>query len=831
MNLYNEITGSILIIFKIIFLLSFILLVNQINKCNNNLLKTKLRNKILNLEINNKYKLKDFNYILNYRGSAIEPEWEWVKNISFVYTWVDGSDINLSYIKSKYNGGERKATSRDRSADELLYSLRSLKKYLPWHMGTIFIITDNQIPKWLNIDNKKIKIINHEEIIPKYINPTFDSSTIECFLDKIPGIGEIFIYLNDDFFFNNFVHPAFFFTSETFYPKIFRSNEEIINKTLVKKLIEENNIHYIYRASVYFTYKIIKEHFDNNFTYYHLAHSAYICYKSLFEPFRNYFYEELKVVFSHRFRCAYKPVTLYLYQMLLLYANGNLPFNSTDYYKNKLYEFRNKYLLGNSSLINYTFEIIPEKITRLFVKFSSVNDVSKSNYNNFNYFMNNNNILIYNINDKYNSSQSLYEFTQYMMIRYPESNIFEKENYVNLEKKYYNKLQFVNEINIDNKDYYNKDKEDNIFHKLFFNRKNLEIIKEYLEEKNKLYMTKNISSEEQEEIELLENYDGGELEKEWYWVKDISIVYIISENDCKTINELKYSLRSIQTYLPWFVGKIFIILQINDCNISWLNLKGKNIKIINPKEIISKKFHNFYSKHLIEMYLDKIPLISERFLLLKHYHFFNNYIHPRFFFSKDFYPKYNLSPKIDDNSDNLKNMPESFLKTYEVIKFFFGANYINNYRLIIDAPISLYRDLFRPVRKLYYPKIVESFNEGVSLLPLYLVCMYNIYATSQIYFPQYVAGFGKIRDSPPPSIKQSTKISYYGFDITSEIILDKSIRNINLSKNIEKKLNRIMKTNILLLSIDITNISNMNILISLRKFLEQIYNIKSIFEL
>ena len=90
---------------------------------------------------------------MNYKGDSLEPEWEWVKNISFVYTWVDGSDANFSFIKSKYNGGNREVNSRDRSADELRYSLRSLKKYLPWHNGTIFIVTDNQIPDWLNINN------------------------------------------------------------------------------------------------------------------------------------------------------------------------------------------------------------------------------------------------------------------------------------------------------------------------------------------------------------------------------------------------------------------------------------------------------------------------------------------------------------------------------------------------------------------------------------------------------------------------------------------------------------------------------------------------------
>ena len=336
--------------------------------------------------------------------------------------------------------------SRDRSADELLYSLRSLRKYLPWHNGTIFIVTDNQIPKWLNIENSQIKIIDHETIIPKFIKPTFDSSTIECFLDNIPEISDIFIYLNDDFFFNNYIHPAFFFTSETFTPKIYRTNAEIIDKQKAENFIKENNIHNIYGASVYFTYQIIYKYFDHNFIYYHLAHSAYVCYRSFFEPFRQFFRKELKVVFSYRFRSAYKPITLYLYQMLLLYSNKKFPFNSTLIYEEKLNDFRKKYLSLNHPMSNYSFEIIPEEITQLFIKFSFVNDNSKSNYDNFNYLRNNKNILIYNINDKYNSSKSLLEFTEYMMTRYPDNNSFEKENYIHLEKEYLNRLNYWNKI-------------------------------------------------------------------------------------------------------------------------------------------------------------------------------------------------------------------------------------------------------------------------------------------------------------------------------------------------------------------------------------------------
>ena len=41
--------------------------------------------------------------------------------------------------------------------------------------------------------------------------------------------------------------------------------------------------------------------------------------------------------------------------------------------------------------------------------------------------MSNKNILLYNLNDEYNTNRSKYELTEYMMVRYPESYTFEKK--------------------------------------------------------------------------------------------------------------------------------------------------------------------------------------------------------------------------------------------------------------------------------------------------------------------------------------------------------------------------------------------------------------------
>ena len=63
---------------------------------------------------------------------------------------------------------------------------------------TVHLVVSNkeQVPEWL--DQSKVHVVLHEDIIPKELLPTFNSTTIEMFLHKIPGLAEHFIYSNDD---------------------------------------------------------------------------------------------------------------------------------------------------------------------------------------------------------------------------------------------------------------------------------------------------------------------------------------------------------------------------------------------------------------------------------------------------------------------------------------------------------------------------------------------------------------------------------------------------------------------------------------------------------
>lgn len=136
-----------------------------------------------------------------------------------MYLWVDGNDPAWQSKRNatigKTDSAAENCDGRYVDNDELRYSLRSLEAYAPW-IRKIFIVTDGQVPVWLDTSNPKISIIDHKDILPRRALPTFNSVTIEHAIHRIPGLSEHFLYANDDMFFNRPVLPSDFFTMESF---------------------------------------------------------------------------------------------------------------------------------------------------------------------------------------------------------------------------------------------------------------------------------------------------------------------------------------------------------------------------------------------------------------------------------------------------------------------------------------------------------------------------------------------------------------------------------------------------------------------------------------
>ena len=78
--------------------------------------------------------------------------------VDFVMMWVDGNDLEWRKEKNKYLPKEDEVNNdvRFRDWDLLKYWFRGVEKYTPW-VNKIFFVTWGHLPKWLNIDNEKIK--------------------------------------------------------------------------------------------------------------------------------------------------------------------------------------------------------------------------------------------------------------------------------------------------------------------------------------------------------------------------------------------------------------------------------------------------------------------------------------------------------------------------------------------------------------------------------------------------------------------------------------------------------------------------------------------------
>jgi hypothetical protein len=248
--------------------------------------------------------------------------------IDAVYTWVNGADENWKLKKSKnsqqYNrqvSNEAQSDARFMNNDELRYSIRSIFKYAPW-INNIYVVTDNQIPDWLDNNCSKIKIIDHREIFrnPNFL-PTFNSMAIEANLHRIPNLSEHFLYFNDDMFLGDRCLPEYFFLKNG-KPRIFVSDiigikkKRHLNAEMLMNTQRNNEHHH----SVLNCRKLLKATYGKTI-YSDLRHGVTVCRKSYFFHLENIFTQQLLLTISHKFRDNSDLLLHYLASMYCL-LNG-----------------------------------------------------------------------------------------------------------------------------------------------------------------------------------------------------------------------------------------------------------------------------------------------------------------------------------------------------------------------------------------------------------------------------------------------------------------------------------------------------------------------------
>lgn len=95
-------------------------------------------------------------------------------------------------------------TERTRNWDFMKYWLRGVEQNMPWINRVFFICQQpSQVPKWLNIECPKLRVVYHSEFIPSEFLPTFNPCVISTFIPLIEDLSECFIISDDDMFFLN----------------------------------------------------------------------------------------------------------------------------------------------------------------------------------------------------------------------------------------------------------------------------------------------------------------------------------------------------------------------------------------------------------------------------------------------------------------------------------------------------------------------------------------------------------------------------------------------------------------------------------------------------
>lgn len=117
--------------------------------------------------------------------------------IDIVLPWVDDKDPVWQEERAQFLGEATVSATRYESWDNLQYIFRAIEQNMPW-FRYVFFVTWGHVPSWLNEENAHLRVVRHDDYIPKEYLPTFNSNVIEMNYHRIKELSENFILFNDD---------------------------------------------------------------------------------------------------------------------------------------------------------------------------------------------------------------------------------------------------------------------------------------------------------------------------------------------------------------------------------------------------------------------------------------------------------------------------------------------------------------------------------------------------------------------------------------------------------------------------------------------------------
>ncbi|KAF9112685.1 Xanthine phosphoribosyltransferase 1 [Mortierella sp. AM989] len=259
--------------------------------------------------------------------------------MDLIYTWVNGSEPELHEMKEHYkslsplfqvlknltkgisesnvegpfNKNKDQSKNRFRDMNELQYSARSVAYYgVPGLFRKVHILATEvidrisgkkhgQIPRWLDQEKAKgmVEVVPHSEVYDnKEHLPSFSSLSIESQMHHIPGLADIFVYLNDDVFFGKPINTADFWTP--LYGFVFHMDARSRIAPKVPTL-EVRRATVGESESLHYTSALLAKQFGARDRVY-LAHIPHILSVPIMEEMQALWPEEFNKTSSHRFR-------------------------------------------------------------------------------------------------------------------------------------------------------------------------------------------------------------------------------------------------------------------------------------------------------------------------------------------------------------------------------------------------------------------------------------------------------------------------------------------------------------------------------------------------
>ena len=126
---------------------------------------------------------------------------------------------------------------RSRDYGTLRCLIRSIEKNLDW-INNVFLVvqSESQVPEWIN--RETVKVVLHEEFIPKEYLPLYNSFSLSIHLHLIKGLSEKFLVISDDSIIANKMEKEDFFIGDKLVTSIRSASIDTIEKSSSK------NTHY-----------------------------------------------------------------------------------------------------------------------------------------------------------------------------------------------------------------------------------------------------------------------------------------------------------------------------------------------------------------------------------------------------------------------------------------------------------------------------------------------------------------------------------------------------------------------------------------------------------